>query len=44
MSRDASHTSADATSETVADIIETGYLIGDRLLRPAKVAVQAPAE
>ncbi|MFZ4504871.1 MAG: nucleotide exchange factor GrpE [Microbacteriaceae bacterium] len=35
---------AEATSETVADIIETGYLIGDRLLRPAKVAVQAPAE
>lgn len=34
----------DATSETVADVIEVGYTMGDRLLRPAKVAVAAPAE
>lgn len=33
-----------ATSETVADVIEIGYIMGDRLLRPAKVAVAAPAE
>ncbi len=33
-----------ATSETVADVIEIGYVLGDRLLRPAKVAVAAPAE
>lgn len=33
-----------ATSETVADVIEVGYLLGDRLLRPAKVAVAAPIE
>jgi len=33
-----------ATSETVADVIEVGYVLGDRLIRPAKVAVAAPAE
>jgi molecular chaperone GrpE len=33
-----------ATNETVADVIEVGYILGDRLLRPAKVAVAAPAE
>lgn len=33
-----------ASSETVADVIEIGYIMGDRLLRPAKVAVAAPAE
>jgi molecular chaperone GrpE len=33
-----------ATSETVADVIEIGYILGERLLRPAKVAVAAPAE
>jgi molecular chaperone GrpE len=33
-----------ATSETVADVIEVGYILGDRLIRPAKVAVAAPAE
>ena len=29
---------------TVADVIELGYQIGDRMLRPAKVAVFVPAE
>ena len=33
-----------ATSEIVADVIEVGYVLGDRLIRPAKVAVAAPAE
>ena len=33
-----------ATSETIADVIEVGYIMGERLLRPAKVAVAAPAE
>lgn len=33
-----------ATSETVADVIEVGYVLGERLLRPAKVAVAAPVE
>ncbi|MEN9741037.1 MAG: hypothetical protein RLZ72_1303 [Actinomycetota bacterium] len=33
-----------ATNETVADVIEVGYILGDRLLRPAKVAVAAPTE
>ena len=33
-----------ATSETIADVIEVGYILGERLLRPAKVAVAAPAE
>jgi molecular chaperone GrpE len=29
---------------TVADVIESGYLLGEKLLRPAKVAVDVPAE
>jgi molecular chaperone GrpE len=33
-----------ATSETVADVVEVGYTLGDRLIRPAKVAVAAPIE
>lgn len=33
-----------ATGETVADVVEIGYVLGERLLRPAKVAVAAPAE
>ena len=32
-----------ATAETVAEVIEGGYQMGDRLVRPAKVAVQVPA-
>jgi molecular chaperone GrpE len=34
---------ADATSETVKDVLETGYVLGDRLIRAAKVAVSVPA-
>lgn len=34
--------SADATGETIADVIEPGYLLGERLLRAAKVAVSVP--
>jgi molecular chaperone GrpE len=33
---------ADATSATIADVIEPGYALGERLLRPAKVAVSVP--
>lgn len=32
-----------ATAETVKDVIETGYALGERLVRPAKVAVSVPA-
>ena len=35
---------AGATGETVADVIEGGYTIGERLIRPAKVAVKVPAD
>jgi len=35
---------AEATGETVAEVIEGGYLLGERLIRPAKVAVAVPAE
>lgn len=34
--------SKDVSVNTVADVIETGYALGDRLLRPAKVAVSVP--
>jgi len=34
--------SPDATGETIADVIEPGYLLGERLLRAAKVAVSVP--
>jgi len=33
---------AEATEQTVADVIEVGYALGDRLVRPAKVAVSVP--
>jgi molecular chaperone GrpE len=36
--------STEATSDTVADVIEGGYALGERLIRPAKVAVQVPAD
>lgn len=36
--------SQDATSDTVAEVIEGGYVMGERLIRPAKVAVSTPAE
>jgi molecular chaperone GrpE len=35
--------SAEATSDTVAEVIEGGYTLGERLIRPAKVAVSVPA-
>lgn len=36
--------SPDATAETVADVLEAGYTLGDRLIRPAKVAVSVPQD
>ena len=36
--------SEDATEPVIADVIELGYIVGDRLLRPAKVAVSVPQE
>ena len=33
-----------ATEQTVADVIEPGYMLGDRLVRAAKVAVAVPAD
>ena len=36
--------SADVTEPTIADVIELGYMVGERMLRPAKVAVFTPAE
>ena len=35
---------AGVTVNTVADVIASGYKLGERLLRPAKVAVAVPAE
>ncbi len=32
----------DVEKETVLDVVEPGYLIGDRVIRPAKVAVSVP--
>ncbi len=32
----------DVERETVLDVVEPGYLIGDRVVRPAKVAVSVP--
>jgi molecular chaperone GrpE len=34
----------EVTVNTVADVIAPGYKLGERLLRPAKVAVSVPAE
>lgn len=34
--------SDEVTAQTVADVIEVGYVLGDRLVRPAKVAVSVP--
>lgn len=36
--------SSDVTVNTIAEVIETGYALGDRLLRAAKVAVLVPSE
>jgi molecular chaperone GrpE len=35
---------AGAEGETVAEVIEGGYVLGERLIRPAKVAVKVPAD
>ena len=34
----------DVTVNTIADVIEPGYALGDRLIRAAKVAVHVPEE
>ncbi|MDQ2698571.1 MAG: nucleotide exchange factor GrpE [Actinomycetota bacterium] len=34
----------DVTVNTIADVLEPGYVLGDRLVRAAKVAVSVPAE
>lgn len=34
--------SAEATAQTVADVIDPGYALGERLIRAAKVAVSVP--
>ena len=36
--------SAEVTVNTVADVVEPGYLLGDRVIRVAKVAVFIPSE
>ncbi|MEV6965510.1 nucleotide exchange factor GrpE [Hamadaea sp. NPDC051192] len=36
--------SPDVTEETCIDVMRRGYMLGDRLLRPAMVAVAAPPE
>jgi molecular chaperone GrpE len=36
--------SPDVKVITIADVIEPGYLLGERLVRPAKVAVSVPAQ
>ena len=36
--------SDEVTKPVIADVIELGYMVGDRLLRPAKVAVSVPAD
>lgn len=33
----------EVTVNTVADVIEPGYVLGERVLRAAKVAVSVPA-
>lgn len=35
---------ADTDSETIADVVETGYYLGSHMLRAAKVVVKVPAE
>ena len=36
--------SEEVTEPVIADVVELGYMVGDRLLRPAKVAVSVPAD
>jgi molecular chaperone GrpE len=40
----ASLTSPDVTEDTCIDILQPGYRVGDRILRPARVAVAEPAD
>jgi molecular chaperone GrpE len=35
---------ADVDTETIADVVETGYLLGSTLLRAAKVVVRVPSD
>jgi len=35
--------SADVTEDTAVEIFQPGYMVGERILRPARVAVAAPA-
>ncbi len=35
---------AEVTENVIADVVESGYMLGERLLRPAMVAVFIPAE
>lgn len=35
--------SAEVTENLIADVVEPGFMLGDRLLRPAMVAVHIPA-
>jgi molecular chaperone GrpE len=35
--------SDDVPPNTVVQVVQAGYLVGDRVLRPAKVIVSAPA-
>ena len=35
--------SSDVTEDTCVEILQPGYKVGDRILRPARVAVAAPA-
>ena len=35
--------SAEVTENVIADVVEPGYMLGERLLRPAMVAVNIPA-
>jgi molecular chaperone GrpE len=35
--------SADVTEDTCVEILQPGYMVGERILRPARVAVAAPA-
>jgi len=36
--------STDVTVDTIADVVQPGYKMGERLIRPAKVAVSVPQE
>ena len=36
--------STEVETDTVADVIETGYQLGEKLIRPAKVAVHSPQQ